>query len=322
MVSPFNIEDIISDVDPGPLRLPRRQAGSSSQGLTVTLVADYTLHARAWLPSAAVVALLAESGVTVGAARTAISRLARRGVLENNRHGRHSYYRLTQAAAEHLSAGGSWIADFTLGDDEWDGWWTQIAFSLPQHENAKRRTLRGQLRWLGYAPLYDALWVSPHPLTPKAQAELAAVAPGAMTVFRARHVDSGGNSSRAPIDAWDVAAIARQYDGFLRRWGPLVTDIESRAVTGADAVRARTEVMDTYRRFPVLDPLLPIELLPAEWPRARAREVFVAVYDGLAGPAQEHVQAVVSGAADGPHSGIGTHTVAEMRAGVSGAARG
>ncbi len=48
----------------GPVRLPRRQAGNSPQGLAVTLLADYTLRTRAWLPSAAIVALLAEAGVS------------------------------------------------------------------------------------------------------------------------------------------------------------------------------------------------------------------------------------------------------------------
>src|SRR5690554_3869181 len=87
VVSPFSIEEIFLDVVRGPVRLPRRQSGSSPQGLAVTLLADYTLRSRAWLPSAAIVELLAESGVNTAGARTAISRLARRGVLESARQG-------------------------------------------------------------------------------------------------------------------------------------------------------------------------------------------------------------------------------------------
>jgi phenylacetic acid degradation operon negative regulatory protein len=82
-------------------------------------------------------------------------------------------------------------------------------------------------------------------------------------------------------------------------------------------VGARTEVMNIYRHFPVLDPLLPIGLLPPDWPRSRAREVCVAVYDGLAQPAQEHVRAVVARFADGPHLDIRAHTIAGMSAGIS-----
>lgn len=79
---PYDIEEIFPEDTSGPVRLPRRQAGSSPQGLAVTLLADYTLSSRAWLPSAGILALLAEAGVTPAGARTAISRLARRGVLE------------------------------------------------------------------------------------------------------------------------------------------------------------------------------------------------------------------------------------------------
>ncbi|RQX26494.1 hypothetical protein DLJ57_23325, partial [Micromonospora chalcea] len=119
---------------------------------------------------------------------------------------------------------------------------------------------------------------------------------------------------RAPVDAWDIAAISAQYEDFLRRWTPLASRLES--VDGPAAVRARTEVMDTYRRFPTLDPRLPLELLPAGWLRRPARDLFTAVYDGLAEPAQRHVRAVVARFADPVPSGIQAHTTADMLAGV------
>jgi len=314
VVSPYEIEEIFPDVATGSVRLPRHQAGRSPQGLAMTLVADYTLGTRALLPSAAIVALLGESGVTSAGARTAISRLARRGVLEICREGRHSFYRLTSAAASDLSSGGIWITSFAAKSDSWDGCWTLVAFSLPQKESPQRRSLRGQLRWLGFAPLYDGLWVSPDALNPTVKDRLLAVSGGAISVFRARHVDMPTATDRKPIEAWDVAAIARHYETFVRRWLPLVPRVHNGRIVGAAAVRARTEIMDTYRRFPILDPQLPIQLMPDNWPRARAGEAFVAVYDGLAEPAQEHVRAVVARFGE-PHPGIRAHTTAEMAAG-------
>lgn len=320
VVSPYEIEEIFPDAAAGSLRLPRRQSGSSPQGLAMTLVADYTAFSRAWLPSAAIVALLEESAVSNAGARIAISRLARRGVLEGSRVGRHSSYRLTPAAASDLASGGAWIAGFGTRADAWDGCWTVIAFSLPQEATAGRRALRGQLRWLGFAPLYDGLWVSPDTLNPTVKDRLLAVG-GAMTVFRATQVDMPTGAKRDPIEAWDVADIARHYETFIHRWRPLLTRVRSGRVTGTAAVRARTEIMDTYRRFPLLDPQLPIELMPRDWPRARAREVFAAVYDGLAEPAQEHVRAVVSRFADPPDPGIRAHTTAQLVAGLTAGSR-
>jgi phenylacetic acid degradation operon negative regulatory protein len=295
-----------------------RAAGAAQgQGLAETLIADYTLPLRAWLPSAAIVALLGEFGVASGAARTIISRMARRGVLEGSRQGRYSSYRLTREAAAGLWTGGGLIAAFTTQTDSWDGWWTLIAFSVPEEDSTRRRALRTALRGWGYAPVYDALWASPCPMTPEAREELTGLALGSMSVFRAHHVELGVRADRNPIQAWDLPAIAGEYEAFIRRWSDLLPAVYAGDVRGADAVRARTELMDTYRHiFPTLDPLLPVELLPPDWPRARAREVCVAVYDGLAQPAQEHVRAVAARFTEGVHPGIRAHTIAGMSPGI------
>ncbi|MFI5896091.1 PaaX family transcriptional regulator C-terminal domain-containing protein [Actinoplanes sp. NPDC051513] len=316
MTSPYDIDEIFPQDAAGPVRLPRRQAGNSPQGLTVTLLADYTLRSRAWLPSGAIVALLAEAGVSEAGARTAISRLARRGVLEGHRRGRRSSYRLTPAAAAFLVVGGSAIVS-PAGTRPWDEQWTLIAFSLPQEEGTLRRGLRSQLRWMGYAPLYDGLWISPHDVSEKTKSRLAELTLGTLTVFRARHVELDAAIRRNPLDAWDTADIARQYESFIRRWTATLPRAVAGQIIGADAVRARTEVMDTYRRLPILDPQLPARLLPPGWLREPARNLFTAVYDGLAEAAQDHVRAVASRYAEGKLAGIGAHTVADLVTGFS-----
>lgn len=310
-MSLFNPEEFFSGSSDGAV-----SASSRGQGLAETLIADYTLPARAWLPSAAIVALLGEFGVAAGAARTTISRLARRGVLERSTQGRHSSYRLTQEAAVGLWTGGGLIAAYTTQPDSWDGWWTLISFSVPEEESTRRRALRNTLRGWGYAPLYDAVWVSACALTPEALRDLTGVAPGSMSVFRARQVELDADMDRQPIQAWDLSGIADQYEDFIRRWSSLLPHIVAGNVVGAAAVRARTELMNTYRYFfPTLDPLLPAELLPPDWPRARAREVCIEVYDGLAQQAQEYVRGVVACFDDGPHDDVRAHTIAAMTVG-------
>ncbi|MFB9696372.1 PaaX family transcriptional regulator C-terminal domain-containing protein [Amorphoplanes digitatis] len=309
MTSPYDIDEIFPEESAGSVRLPRRQAGNSPQGLAVTLLADYTLRTRAWLPAAAIVDLLAEGGVSPAGARTAISRLVRRGVLEGRRQGRRGSHRLTAAAAASLTIGGSAIA--AAAAPPWDEQWTLVAFSLPQQEGTLRRALRGKLRWMGFAPLYDGLWISPHDLSEKTRARFAELTLGTLTVFRARHIELDAAIRRNPLDAWDTAEIARQYEAFIRRWSRTPSEI-----SGAGAVRARTEVMDTYRRLPILDPQLPIGLLPPGWLREPARELFMSVYDGLADAAQEHVRAVASPYSGDEVSGVRAHTVAELAAGL------
>jgi phenylacetic acid degradation operon negative regulatory protein len=275
-------------------------------------VADYTLRTHAGLPSAAVVALLHTAGVDGPAARIAIRRLSRTGVLESGRDGRDSSCRLTSAAVGNLLAGGAWIAGFATRVDPWDGNWTVAALPSPQHERYPGRALRGQLRWLGYAPLRDGLWVSPDAPNPTVEDWLASIPPDAIAMHRLRHADLATRSNRDPVDAWDVAAIGRSYKTFIQRWEPVLPRIRAGKISRAAAVHARTAIMDYYRHFPIIDPQLPIELMPAGWPRDEARQLFVAVYDGLAEQAQEHVRAVVTRFSGWPSPEIRAHTTVEL----------
>jgi len=309
VVEPFDVEECCFDaVD--SIRLPHRQSGSSPQDLTVTLIADYTLSTRVPLPTPAIVALLGEFGMTTGAARTTVSRLTQRGVLAVSRQGRKSFCRLTEAAAAALSAGGAGIATFGTGRESWDGLWTVVVFAVPKEDKA----LPAQLRRRGYAPLDDGAWVSPHPLTDDVHADL--VSHGTITAFRAEHLPLRPDATRDPIEAWDLTTVATEYEKFVQHWEPVLPRIRAGRVTGAAAVRARTEAMDAYRRFPAIDPLLPAGLLPPDWPRTRARDVFLAVYDGLALPALRHVRAVISRVGEVPRPELRTHTLAELAAGI------
>ncbi|MFC7483932.1 PaaX family transcriptional regulator C-terminal domain-containing protein [Luedemannella flava] len=261
-MNPFSLEAVLPDIATESVRLPRRQTGGSPQDTAVTLLADYTLRTRGWLPSAAIVELLGEAGVSTGNARTAISRLAHRGVLESRQHGRRTAYRLTTAAATALSIGGRALAGFTTQAESWDGQWTVVAFSLPHGSDAQRRALRGRLRWLGFTILYDGLWVSPQELPDRKATELADITGGAITVFRARHVEFGSIATRDPLAAWDLAAIAGEYQAYVEQWEALLPRVRAGDVVGPEAVRTRTEVMDAYRQFVVLDPRLPQRLMP------------------------------------------------------------
>jgi phenylacetic acid degradation operon negative regulatory protein len=299
--------------------LPRRQSGSAPQNLAVTLMADFTLKTRAWVPSAAIVALLTHFEVTVSNARTAISRLARRGVLESDKRGRHTFYRLSVSSGAHIALSGYHLAGHPQLAEKWDRNWTLVAFSLSKEDTARRRALRGQLRWQGFAPLYDGLWVHPVPLAAAGAESLTDLAPGSLTVFRGEHRTFALPLGRNPLDAWDLAGIATRYHQFVADWEPYLARSTVTPLSGPQAFRDRAAVIEQYRLLPLLDPVVPLSLLPPEWPRVRAHETFAAVYDGLAQPALNHVLRVITEVSGAVPDGIGTHTVAEMAAGVGGA---
>ena len=301
------------DVHPGEeVDLPRVQAGSPPQHLLVTFLADYCLDTSARLPSAALVSMVGEFGVTPMSARAALSRLARRGVVDQTRRGRRTFYSLSRDAARVLARGSRRLAGFALDAETWDGLWTVVAFSMPEDRRDARHLLRSRLRWQGFAPLYDGLWVSPN-ASPAEVAELTtALDVPAVTVLRA--TDSSGQlpGGRPPVLAWNLDELATMYQEFIDRWTPVIERLRRGEISAAEALTARTRIMDTYRRFPGLDPQLPMRLMPQGWPRPTARALFAEAYDWLGPLAEARVRQLVAEHDAGQTSPVSHHTTADL----------
>jgi phenylacetic acid degradation operon negative regulatory protein len=254
--------------------------------LLLTLLGDYWWRRTEPLPSAALVALLAEFGVSDSAARAALSRLTRNQLLVTSKSGRRTVVRLSERAARILDDGGSQIFSFGRASRPWDGLWSLVAFSIPEQNRAARDSLRKQLRWLGFAPLYDGLWVSPRDRAVEVITQLAELGITTATAFRASTVP-GVSPGGLPQRAWDLDNLQQRYMGFIANTGRLRERTLAGRVSPVAALVARTRVMDEWRGFPELDPDLPGDLLPDAWPRAAARELFTTTYD-LLGPLAAH----------------------------------
>lgn len=287
--------DVVEGSGPGAagaVSLPRAQSGSAPQHLLTTLIGDYWFGRSEHLPSAALVRLLEEFGITTLAARAALSRLTLRGLLESSKVGRRTYYGLTPRAAAVLADGEKRIMSFGLEEDDWDGQWTIVGFSVPEERRDLRHAVRSHLRWLGFAPLYDGMWVSPRASIEQTNAALADLGVENATAFRGSHVP--GACARPPEAAWDVAELDADYRAFIGWCHPLLDRVNGGRIGPAEALIARTRTMDTWRSFPGKDPRLPPSLLPANWPRTAAREAFVAVYDTLGPLAELRVRQIVA----------------------------
>ncbi len=97
----------------------------------------------------------------------------------------------------------------------------------------------------------------------------------------------------------------------------MVNRIEAGDVGSAEALVARSGVMDLWRQFPNLATGLPGDALPDGWPRAEAREIFSRVYDDLGPLAAARVRQILAEEEPELAERAHHHTTAEPGARVS-----
>jgi phenylacetic acid degradation operon negative regulatory protein len=299
------------DAEP-PVDLPRAQAGAQPQHLLVTLFADYWLGRPEHLPSAGLVALTGEFGVSATSARAALSRLARRGLLTSSKSGRNTFYGLTRKADRALQAGHARMASFgRMPAEPWDGTWVVVVFSVPEERRDIRHALRSRLRWLGFAPLYDGVWVSPRPAVAEASDAVRTLGVEHATVLESVAPHPAPGDPGHPLAAWDLDALRAGYEQFVARFEPVRARVHSGRVSAAEALVTRTEVREAWRSFPARDPGLPASMLPDCWPRDAAREIFADVYDELGPLAELRFRQVLADVSP-PHAELARHTTTAM----------
>lgn len=94
--------------------------------------------------------------------------------------------------------------------------------------------------------------------------------------------------------SWDLRALRDRYATFVADFSPYRDAAARRALSDEDAFVLRTRIMHSFRRFPVLDPELPEELVGEHWQRAEAIDTFHASWNGLAPAASRHFDATTS----------------------------
>ncbi len=249
------------------------------------------------MPSAALVRVLADFGITAANARATLSRLTQREVLERHRDGRRTSYGLTDDAWRVLVRGARRI--FAAGEEaDWDGAWTLVAFSLSGTEPTTRRLLRARLRWLTFAPIFDATWVTPHDRVAQVRDQLDELGVANAFVVRTADLRILPDADGRLRATWDLATLARRYDEFRARHARFHADATAGRVTPSRALVGRTELVDDWRGLVRDDPDLPAELLPDPFPRRPARQLFLGTYRAVESPARARFAVLTQSTAD------------------------
>jgi len=246
--------------------------GVNARSALFDLYGDHLLSRGRQAPVAALVRLLAPAAISPPAVRTAVSRMARQGWLVPVRLPGGPGYRLTPRATNRLQQAADRI--YRREIPAWDGRWHVVVIDRVT-ERAKRDRLKSALGYLSYACLDGSTWISPR-CSAELDPVIAAEQVRAERFFASYDGDARGLAARA----WDLDGLARAY----RHWIARASEIAARAIGDQPddvTFAVRSELVHEWRKFLFIDPGLPAELLPTDWPGTVAADSFQAEADRL-----------------------------------------
>lgn len=214
------------------------------------------------------VAALTTLDISSPAARQVVARAIREGWLTSERVGRRSLLTISDGSLKMLEEGRARALAFG-SPTKWDGHWLLAAVTVPEERRELRYQLRTQLGWLGFGSLGNGLWISPHVEHQGATVDLLRGGDDPVNAFV---FVSTMSPTHTPAEiaraAWDLDALRERYATFLTAHG------KPRPSASPAVFAAWIRMFTSWRHFPLVDPELPDSLLPARWPRSRARALF------------------------------------------------
>ncbi|WP_166975222.1 PaaX family transcriptional regulator [Brevibacterium atlanticum] len=258
------------------------------RSLVMDLFGEYYRYAEGEARLGGLSTLLEAFGIDPATARVTMARLKKDGWFTTRREGRESVYCLSEAMSTVIAEGRERI--FTRVDAEWDGWWTQVLYQVPESSRNDREAMRKQLTWLGFGQLATSTWMSPHEMVDRIDRLAADFPDASLDVLRTR-------TTRVTTDrdlterCWDLAELAADYRDFIADYSSYESGTS--LSSGPEALRVRTAMVADMRRLTFRDPELPIELSPVDWPGRPAFELFRRVHASLAEQADSYFEEVV-----------------------------
>ncbi len=239
-----------------------------------------------WLGS--LVDLVEPFGLGDRVVRTSVFRLSKEGWLASTQVGRRSAYGLTESGRRRFEAADRVI--YAGRAKPWSGRWTVAFTGLLDGE--ARETLRRDLAWQGFGQILPGVMIHPEPDEAALRQALADVVAGDGAVtMRASGDDWARPEALRDLvaRAWDLAALSAGYADFLDAFRPFLGLVDRLEPSPRDAFRLRILLVHAWRRAILRDPLLPEELLPADWPGAAARLLVRNLYRAVAASAEVHL---------------------------------
>ena len=255
---------VLDDMDSRP---------GSATSLLRTIVGLYFRRVDGWMSTARLIALMQALDVPEPATRTALARMKKKGLLVSRAVDGATGYALGEGAAEMLQKGDRRIfSPRNMGPDDP---WCLISFSVPEQQRPLRHQLRRRLHWIGAGIVTPALWICPGFLSDEVEDIVDELgARGYVTLFTAERPRVAGDLRTAVAGWWDLPALEKLHRVYIAE---AATSVVSDGVAPGEAFARYIRGVDSWRSIPYLDPGLPLDLLPSDWPGAQSAGIFAAI---------------------------------------------
>ncbi|MGP9487762.1 PaaX family transcriptional regulator [Glutamicibacter sp. 363] len=254
-------------------------AGRGSQTthhrFVVTIFGLYAREPGLSVPIGGLIDLLQELDVDSSSARSSVSRLKKKGVLEQTGKGR---YALSTEAYNHLSRRNDRI--YTPRHAENEGDWLMVVYTVPEDSRQARHLLRTGLQKMGFGSVNPGVWIAPAHLSEEAT-DYFETHDLTQYIQTFTSTYNGPGESKAELGSWwDLEEIElryvhfeRTYIGLLGNWRDRVSSL-SQPELDAEAFKAFIPMFTQWRTLPFLDPGLPKSVLPRTWAGYSAQKLF------------------------------------------------
>lgn len=208
--------------------------------------------------------------------RSAVSRLTAEDWLVRAKVGRNSFYHLAARGQETFAQAAKRIYHQDRGS------WTGV-FEALLVEPGGREAIGQSLRQAGFGSPLPGLFIAPagRDVPPEAQGALCLTLDGAADELRS-----------LAARAWNLKALEVSYQRFYEVFTPLHRSLmQGVALSPPEALLARILLIHEYRRIALRDPMLPMDILPIDWPGGVAQALCAEIYRRLLVPSEAWLDA-------------------------------
>ncbi|WP_172600116.1 PaaX family transcriptional regulator [Sulfuricystis multivorans] len=227
-------------------------------------------------------------GISELAIRSAVNRLADDGWLVSEAHGRCSIFSISEQGF--LRSIVPMRRVYQCPDVQWTGQWNILIAKEWDLERDVYAQASHDLQWAGYGRVCDNVFIRP-------QIDGDNMLCCAGSLLEKKVVCFMGSVKQCPINGrieevinrvWDISTVAARYMAFNDCYSPLLEELsKSPSMRSAQAFALRLFMMHDFRRIRIIDPLLPLSLLPRDWDGIKAFDLARKIYQALL-PLSEH----------------------------------